>query len=74
MAPHKQVEVEIGDDFCIEVDEGLEDIIKNLLFMGPGNLQLLHRLQRINLDRILPLPGLGTVSTAGVTPSYSPGF
>lgn len=30
MAPHKQVEVEIEDDFCIEVDEGLEDIIKNL--------------------------------------------
>lgn len=31
MDHHKQVEVEIGDDFCIEVDEGLEDIIKNLL-------------------------------------------
>lgn len=29
MSEHKQVEVEIGEDFNILVDEGLEDIIKN---------------------------------------------
>jgi hypothetical protein len=26
---HKQVEVKVDDDFCILVDEGLEDVIKN---------------------------------------------
>jgi len=29
MAEHKQVEIEIDEDFTILVDEGLEDIIKN---------------------------------------------
>ncbi|MDI6645211.1 MAG: hypothetical protein QME14_09155 [Methanobacteriaceae archaeon] len=29
MAGHKQVEIEIDEDFTILVDEGLEDIIKN---------------------------------------------
>lgn len=29
MAEHKQIEIEIDDDFHILVDEGLEDIIKN---------------------------------------------
>ena len=29
MNEHKQVEVEIDEDFCILVDEGLEDVIKN---------------------------------------------
>lgn len=29
MNEHKQVEVEIDEDFCILVDEGLEDVIKD---------------------------------------------
>ncbi|MEG3225541.1 MAG: hypothetical protein BME94_08575 [Methanobacteriales archaeon Met13] len=29
MDQHKQVEIAIEDDFCIEVDEGLEEVIKN---------------------------------------------
>ncbi len=29
MAEHKQIEIEIDDDFHILVDEGLEDVIKN---------------------------------------------
>lgn len=31
MGEHKQIEVEINDDFYIFVDDGLKDIIKNFL-------------------------------------------